>query len=172
MPKPMTTPRLLLFASILLLPVISVRATSNYQYGPDEYVTVTNGLSPDGKIAVTAHGSGELGDENFHLYLTDAGTGKKIGPLEEISEFLDTAANAFAAKWSSDGQDVTIVWRVDRHEPLKAISYRITGRRAQKIKGPFNVKEGDALEKFFIREVPAGDRKPSPKIFGTPLKHD
>jgi hypothetical protein len=167
----MTTRPLLLFASILLLPVTPVRATWNYEYGPDEYVTVAKGISPDGKIAITAHGSGELGDENFHLYLTDAGTGKNIGPLEEIKYFLDTAAGAFAAQWSSDGYEVTIVWRVDRHEPLKAISYRITGRRAQKIKGPFNVKDGDALEKFFVQEC-AGDGKPSPRIFGTPLKHD
>src|SRR6202162_2217028 len=148
----MTTRRLLLFVWILLLPVISVRATANYEYGPDEYVTVTKGISPDGKIAITAHGSGELGDENFHLYLTDASTGKKIGPLEEINEFLDTAANAFAAQWSSDGQQVTIGWRDVRHEPITATSYRITGRRAQKIKGPFNVKDGDALEKFFVKE--------------------
>ncbi|MGZ4966624.1 MAG: hypothetical protein ACXV97_05570 [Chthoniobacterales bacterium] len=167
----MTTPRLLLFLSILLLPVISVRATWNYEYGPDEYVTVAKGISPDGKIAITAHGSGELGDENFRLYLTDAVTGKKIGPLDEMKEFLDTGAGAFLAQWSSDSQQVTIVWRVDRHEPLKAVSYRITGRRAQKIKGPFNVKDGDALEKSFIQEC-AGDGKPSPKIFGTPLKHN
>ena len=167
----MITSRFFLFGSILLLPVSSVLATWNYEYGPNEYVTVANGISPDRKIAITAHGSGELGDENFHLYLTDAGTGKKIGPLEEINEFLDTAAGAFGAQWSSDGHEVTIVWRVDRHEPLKAISYRITGRRAQKIKGPFNVKDGDALEKFFVKEC-AGDGKPSPKIFGTPLKHD
>src|SRR5437588_11399419 len=73
----MATPRLLLFVSTLLLPVISVRATWNYEYGPDEYVTVAKGISPDGKIAITAHGSGELGDEHFHLYLTDASTGKK-----------------------------------------------------------------------------------------------
>ena len=167
----MTTPRLLLFASLLLLPITPARATWNYQYGKDEYVTIANGISPDGKIAITAHGSGELGDENFHLYLTDVGTGKKIGPLTEITEFLDTAGPAFGAQWSVDGQQVTIVWRVDRHEPLKAISYRIAGRRAQKITGPFNVKDGDALEKFFIKEC-AGEGKPSPKIFGTPLKHD
>ena len=156
---------------MLLWPGISVRATSNYEYGPDEYVTVTNGLSPDGKIAITAHGTGELGADDFHLYLTDAGTGKKIGPLEEITEFLNTAAYKYAAQWSSGGQQVTIVWLVDRHAPLKAISYRITGRRAQKIKGPFNVKEGDALEKFFMKEC-VDAQKPSPKIFGTPLKHD
>ena len=167
----MTTPRLVIFLSILLLPVVSVRATWNYEYGPDEYVTIAKGISPDGKIAITAHGGGELGYDNFHLYLTDAVTGKKIGPLEEINEFLDTAGPAFLAQWSRDGQQVTIVWRVDRHEPLKAISYRIAGRRAEKIKGPFNVKDGDALKKAFIQEC-AGDGKPSPKIFGTPLKHD
>jgi hypothetical protein len=165
----MITRRLFLFGSILLLPVFSVFATWNYEYGPDEYVTIANGISPDGKIAITAHGSGELGYDNFHLYLTDADTGKKIGPLEEIKEFLDTGAGAFGAQWSKDGQQVTIVWRVDRHEPLKAISYRIAGRRAEKMKGPFNVKDGDALEKFFIKEC-SGDGKPSPKTFGTPLK--
>ena len=165
----MIIPRLLLFLSTLLLPVISALATWNYEYGPDEYVTIANGISPDGKIAVTAHGSGELGYDNFHLYLTDAVTGKKIGPLEEIKEFLDTGAGAFGAQWSKDSQQVTIVWRVDRHEPLKAISYRIAGRRAEKIKGPFNVRDGDALEKFFIKEC-SGNGKPSPKIFGTPLK--
>ena len=167
----MSTPRLFLFGSILLLPVVSAFATWNYEYGRDEYVTVAKGLSPDGKIAITAHGSGELGDENFHLYLTDAATGKKIGKLEEITEFLDTAGPAFLAQWASDGRQVTIVWRVDRHEPLKAVSYRISGRRAEKIKGPFNVKDGDALENVFIKEC-AGDGKPSPKIFGTSLKHD
>jgi hypothetical protein len=166
----MITPRLFLFALILLVPV-PLRATSNYEYGPNEYVTIAKGISPDGKIAITTHGSGDLGYDNFHLYLTDAVTGKKIGPLEEITEFLDTAADVFAAQWSSDSQQVTIVWRVDRHEPLKAISYRITGRRAQKIKGPFNVKDGDVLEKFFVKEC-VDDRKPSPKIFGTSLKHD
>lgn len=165
----MTTRRLSLFGSVLLLPVLSALATWNYEYGADEYVTIANGISPDRKIAITAHGKGELGYENFHLYLTDAGTGKKIGPLEEIKEFLDSGAGAFGAQWSRDGQQVTIVWRVDRHEPLKAISYRIARRRAEKIKGPFDVKDGDALEKLYIKEC-SGDGKPSPRIFGTPLK--
>src|SRR6266850_3199339 len=104
----MTTQRFLVLALAMLLGTSSARATSNYEYGPDEYVTITKGISPDGKIAITAHGSGELGEENFHLYLTDAGTGKKIGPLEEIQYFLNTAANKYAAQWSNDGQEVTI----------------------------------------------------------------
>ena len=118
----MTTTRLTLLAGIILLSAASLRATANYEYGPDEYVTVSNGLSPDGKFAITAHGGGELGYEKFRLFLTDAVSGKKIGPLEEITEFLDTDAGAFAARWSKDSQEVTIVWRVDRHEPLKAIA--------------------------------------------------
>ncbi|MEY2558670.1 MAG: hypothetical protein QOE34_2095 [Verrucomicrobiota bacterium] len=138
----MTSPRFIFLASILLLlQASSLRATSNHEYGPIEYVTVTSGLSPDGKFAITAHGGGELGYDNFHLYLTDAVTGKKIGPLEEVKDTLDTGADAFAAQWSQDSQQVTIVYRVDRHAPLKAVSYRIiTGRRAHRIEGPFDVK--------------------------------
>ena len=166
----MNTRRLVVFFAAIVFTTGLALATSNYTYGPDEYVTIANGISPDGKIAITAHGRGELGIDDFHLYLTNAATGKKIGPLEEVTEFLDTAAHAFAAQWSSDGQQVSIVWRVDRHEPLKAISYRITGGRAQKIKGPYNVKDGDALEKFFIKECAGDNAKPSPKIFGKPAR--
>ena len=118
---------------------------------------------------MSAHGGGELGYDNFHLYLTDANTGKKIGPLEEVKETLDTGADAFAAKWSKDSQQVIIVYRVDRHEPLKAISYRITGRRARHIKGPFDVKSEDLIK--YWQTYRSGESV-SPKIFGTSLKHE
>ena len=67
-------------------------ATDNYEYGQDEYVTIVKGLSPNGSFAITAHGEGEYGYERFHIYLTDARTGKNIGPLEEIAKILDTGA--------------------------------------------------------------------------------
>ena len=97
---------------------------------------VANGISPDERYAITAHGGGQLGYDNFHLYFTDAMTGKNIGPLEEIVETLDTSANAFSAKWSSDSKQVIIIYRVDRHAPLKAVTYRVAGRRARCTKGP------------------------------------
>jgi hypothetical protein len=165
----MTTPRLFLLFSILLLPITAALATSNYEYGPDEYVTVSNGMSPDGKFAITAHGGGEMGYDHFHLYLTDAITGKKVGPLQEVADTLDTGADAFAAKWSRDSQQVTIVYRVDRHAPLKAISYRVTSRRARLIKGPFDVKNEELIAYW---QTNGSDAQPSPKTFGTPLKHD
>ena len=165
----MTARRFVLSLSAMVLPISFALATSNYEYGPDEYVTIASGISPDRKFAITAHGSGDMGYDNFHLYLHDALTGKKIGPLEEVKETLDTGADAFAAKWSKDSQEVTIVYRVDRHEPLKAVSYRIAARRAQRIKGPFDVKS-DELLKYW--QTHSSESKPSPKIFGTPLKHD
>jgi hypothetical protein len=165
----MTARRFVLSLSAMVLPISFALATSNYEYGPDEYVTIASGISPDGKFAITAHGSGDMGYDNFHLYLHDALTGKKIGPLEEVKETLDTGADAFAAKWSKDSQEVTIVYRVDRHEPLKAVSYRIATRRAQRIKGPFDVKSDELLKYWQTR---SSESKPSPKIFGNPLKHD
>ena len=151
--------------SILLVSVAPIFATSNYEYGPDEFVTIATGISPDSKYAITAHGEGEYGDENFHIFLTDAVSGKKIGPLEEIVETLDTGAGAFCAKWSADSREVTIVYRVDRRAPLKAVSYRIGNRRAKLLKGPIDVKSEDLIS-YWQRQC--SEPKPSEKIFGTP----
>jgi hypothetical protein len=113
-------------------------ATSNYTYKPDEYVVVNNGRSPNGQYSIATHGEGELGYDHFHVYLMDARTGKKIGPLEEIKDTLDTGADAFDAEWSADSREVSITYRVDRHVAVK-IRYRIEGRRASRISGPSNV---------------------------------
>jgi hypothetical protein len=163
----MIASRLALFLSALLLPITLALATSNYEYGPDEYVTVANGISPDNQYAITAHGAGKLGYDNFHLYLMDASTGKSFGPLQEIVETLDTAANAFSAKWSSDSKQVIIIYRVDRHAPLKAVTYGIAGRRARCIKGPFDVT-GEEFKKYWHEHSSAPAA--SPKIFGAPLR--
>ena len=164
----MTIYRALLVLCVMLLPTTLARATSNYHYGPDEYVTVAKGISPNGKYAITAHGEGEYGYDNFHIFLTDAVSGKKIGPLEEIVDTLDTGADAFAAKWSKDSQQVDIIYRVDRHAPLKAVSYCITNGRARRIKGPFDVRSAELLTYW---QKQSAESKPSEKTFGTPIAH-
>ncbi len=163
-----TIPRSILFlcATCILAPLAT--ATSNHEYGPDEYVTIAKGISPNGEYAITAHGTGDLGYDNFHLYLTDALTGKTIGPLEEIVETLDTGADAFSAKWAKDSQQVIIIYRVDRHAPLKAVCYRITNGRAHRINGPFNVTT-DELIAYWQNQ--SSQSKPSQKIFGLPVSH-
>ena len=125
--------------SLIVLP-FAAQATSNYDYKPDEYVTIVDGRSPDGHYAVAAHGEGDLGYDNFHIYLMDGQTGRRIGPLEEIRDTLDTGADAFYAKWSSDARQVSITYRVDRHVAMM-IRYRIEHRRAYLISGPTQVEK-------------------------------
>ena len=114
------------------------RATSNYEFKPDEFVVITNGRSPDGKYSIAAHGQGDLGYDNFHLYLMDASTGRKIGALEEIKDPLDTGPDAFSAEWSADSRQVSITYRVDRREVVM-VRYRIENGRATRISGPVKV---------------------------------
>jgi len=166
----MTIERFIPSICALLLSMAAALATSVYHYGPDEYVTIVSGLSPDGKHAITAHGEGDNGYDHFHIYLTDAASGRKIGVLEEIAGALDTGADAFCAKWSDDSKTVTIIYRVDqlsRNLPLRAVSYRISGQRAHRLKGPFKVR---GSELFAYYQDSQHETKPSPKVFGTPLK--
>ena len=155
---------------LLALAVFPTRgfATANYEYGPDEYVTIVKGLSPDGRIAITAHGEGDYGYGNFHLYLTDATTGRHIGPLEEVDPVLDTAADAFGAIWSKDSSMVTIVWRWSRHDPFKAVTYKITPKRAfPRTKEAVDADEHGA---FWAANCSGRSPTPTPKRFGTPKK--
>ncbi len=112
-----------------------LKATSNYQYKPDEYVVVSAGRSPSGQYSIAAHGEGELGIDNFHLYLMNAQTGKVISVLEEVKDPLDTGAEAFHAKWSADSRQVTITYRVDRRESVM-VRYRIDNGRVALVSGP------------------------------------
>lgn len=125
----------ILVIALFAIGVSFVLATSNREYGPNEYVVIDGGLSPDRKYSIAAHGGGELGYGNFHIYLMNAVTGKKIGPLEEIKDNLDTGADAFYAKWSPNSTEVAIRYRIDRREALE-VRYRIANGRAYLIKGP------------------------------------
>lgn len=123
-----------------LVAVGEADATANRRYGPNEYVVISNGVAPDGRHAVAAHGDSELGDENFHLYLMGAPSGAeknrpRIGPLEEVSEILDTDAQFYDAAWTPDSRHVALHFRADRHLRV-AMIYRIEARRAFLVQGP------------------------------------
>jgi hypothetical protein len=79
------------------------------------------------------------GFDHFHLYLMDAKTGEKIGPLEEIKDPLDTRADPFYAKSSADSYEVSTTYRVDRHEAVM-VRHRIDNRRAYRLGGPTKVE--------------------------------
>lgn len=135
--------------TFFIVDVSAAFATSNHEYKKNEYVTISNGTSPDKKVSIKAHGEGDLGYDNFHLYLFDELSKKKIGPLTEIVDVLDTGADAFAAKWSDDSKTVTIIYRVDRHSPLKSMTYTLAnGRALPKSKQPVDVTSKD-LEDYW-----------------------
>jgi len=166
----MTIQRTFFAVFALLILATAAFATSNYEYGPDEYVTIASGISPNGDFAITAHGEGESGYDHFHLFLTNAVSGKKIGPLEGLGEALDSGADAFCAKWSEDSKTVTIVYRWVDRKTFKAVTYRISKGRAHRLKGPYNVKDPDLFGLWMDRCGIGSQSQPSPKIFGTPVK--
>lgn len=158
--------RKLLCAAVVLLAAATAWATFNYEYGADEYVTIYHGISPDGRLAITAHGEGELGTDHFHVYLFDAVAGKKIGPLEEIREVLDTGAGAYAAKWKPDSSEASIVYRVDRHAPLKAMAYRFAkGRAFPLTRQPVDLRDNDPLVRLYVESK---DNQTPDRVFGMP----
>ncbi len=111
------------------------QATSSYAYRSDEYATVRNGEAPSRKYSVAAHGNGESGDEDFHLYLMAEPGHRRIGPLEEVTEILDTAPSAYEAVWSPNSRYVALFYRSDRHVRAMTL-YRIERGRAYLITGP------------------------------------
>ena len=122
----------LLLAGNLVAPA---RATSFHTYGKDDYARVGDGMAPNKKYSIAAHGHGEDGDEDFHLYLMEEPGHRKIGPLEEIKSILDTAPEAFQAKWSANSRFVALLHRADRHL-IELHLYRIENGRAYPITGP------------------------------------
>ncbi len=111
-------------------------ATATYQYRKNELAIIESGLSPDKRYSVAAHGEGEYGSDDFHLYLMREPGHRKIGVLEEVGpDILDSAPDAYSAAWSADSRHVAIHYRADRHM-YAMVLYRIDGGRAVAVTGP------------------------------------
>lgn len=111
-------------------------ATSNYAYGKHEYALIHGGRSPDGRYSIASHGEGELGDENFHVYLMAEPRHRKLVALPDIGEdVLDSSPVAYWAAWSKDSRHVAVSHRVNRHM-MQTKLYRIEGAQARRITGP------------------------------------
>jgi hypothetical protein len=114
------------------------RATDSYDYQPGETLVIDHGLSPDKRFSIAAGASDKGRVYRFCLFLVDAKSRKRIGPLEELQEPLDTGAQSFHAAWTPDSRHVAITYRVDRHE-FHLLIYRIEGRRAFSVTGPLDL---------------------------------
>src|ERR1700743_3062451 len=117
-------------------------ATSNHKYAKGEYATIYHGLAPNKKMSLASHGTGDLGDEDFHVWLMSEPGHRRIMALPDISSDnnLDTAPDAYHAFWSPDARYVAVIFRTDRHE-LGLNLYSIENGRAQPIPAPNLFKE-------------------------------
>ena len=127
-----------IFATIVFTCAIqSVLATSTYQYDKDEYVIIKDGMAPNKLYSLASHGSGELGNEGFHVYLMTESAHKTIAPLEAIGQntILDSDPEAYHAAWSPDSRHVAVHFRSDRHI-LAMLLYEIRNRRPHLLNAP------------------------------------
>lgn len=143
--------KILAFASLAVLACLAASpagATSSYQYGKDEYVVIEDGLAPNKRLSIAAHGSGEFGDEDFHVWLMAEPAHKRLAVLDDMTcpddgvsrACLDSGANAYNAVWAPDSRHVAVSYRTNRHM-LQLNVYAIEGRRAVLLRGPSLFRE-------------------------------
>ena len=126
-------------------------ATSNYSYRKNEYRVVQDGYAPNRRYSIAAHGGGELGYDNFRLYLMAEPRHRRVAPLEGIGpDVLDTGADAYRAAWSADSRHVALHYRIDRHQGMVSL-FAIRNGRTAPVSGP------DPLRAVMKRATSADD---------------
>jgi hypothetical protein len=121
---------------LLALAFVPARATSEYNYGKNEYVIIRNGLAPNGQMSLASHSDGD-GNESFHVWLMAEPEHRKIVVLPGIGSDnnLDTAADAYRADWSKDSHHVAVLFRSSRQQ-FEYNLYGIEGRNLRPIRTP------------------------------------
>lgn len=132
----------LILATFLALAASPARATDSHEYAKDEYGIISAGLAPNKHLSLAAHGEGELGDSNFHVWLMAEPAHRKLAVLPGISSDnnLDTGPGAYYAMWSKDSRRAAVSFRRDRHE-IQLNIYEIDGGRARLTTGPSLFKD-------------------------------
>lgn len=116
------------------------RATSVYEYAKGEYAVIDGGTAPNKQLSLAAHGQGEFGSDDFHVYLMAEPAHRKIRTLDGIINNLDSGPTAFHAEWAPDSRHVAVAYRIERHVTINLL-YRIERDRAIGIDGTSLFKE-------------------------------
>jgi hypothetical protein len=137
----------LVLAALLALGIAPVRATDTHDYTSGEYAIIRDGLAPDKRKSLAAHGDGEGGSENFHVWLMAEPAHRRIAALDDIgdSNNLDTGPDAYHARWSDDSHHVAVAFRSGRHE-VQLNLYRVASGSAHLIAGPSLFREVTSRE--------------------------
>jgi hypothetical protein len=135
----------LILAALLACAITPARATDEHDYARGEYAIIRDGLAPDKHRSLAAHGDGDGGSENFHVWLMAEPAHRKLMALDDIDARLDSGPNAYYAFWSKDSHSVAVTYRSDRHI-VELNLYRIEGRRAHPVLGPSLFKDVTSRE--------------------------
>ncbi len=127
----------IVFAALLAFAVSPANATDNHEYAKDEYAIIRDGLAPNKQLSLASHGEGELGDEDFHVWLMAEPKHRKLARLDNIGSDnnLDTGPNAYQATWAPDSRHVAVNFRSSRHV-LELNLYHVENRRMRSVTGP------------------------------------
>jgi len=125
-----------ILAVLVALGFAPAHATDSHDYGTDEYAIIHDGMAPNKRLSLAAHGDGDGGSDNFHVWLMAEPAHRKIVPLGNIGSDnnLDTGPNAYHAQWRADSRGVAVLFRSGRHE-VQLNLYRIEGTRAHLVRG-------------------------------------
>ncbi len=112
-------------------------ATAVYEYKPGEHVIVDQGQAPNNKLSIAAHGEGEMGSDNFHLYLMAEPAHKVIAPLDSIDFECNSGFRPHGVSRTLVARSghVAIMFRFDRHY-LAMHLYEIGNGRPESVGGP------------------------------------
>ncbi len=132
----------IVFLAPLMLAPLPGRATDSHAYGNDEYATIRDGLAPNRQISLAAHGDGDMGSENFHIWLMVEPAHRKLVALPGIGDDnnLDTGPASYRAQWSADLRRVAVSFRSDRRIVTLNL-YTIENRKPVQIAGPTLFRE-------------------------------
>jgi len=95
---------LLLILAALFTCATAARATDEHTYTKGEYALIRDGLAPDKRKSLAAHGDGDGGRDNFHVWLMAEPVHRKLMALDDIDARLDSGPNAYYAFWSKDSR--------------------------------------------------------------------
>jgi hypothetical protein len=112
-------------------------ATSASPYKKDEYPIISHGLAPNKQVSIAAHGEGEDGSDNFHVYVMEEPEHKRKAILAGVgaNDMLDSSPTAYEAIWSEDSRYVAISYRRNRHLRVVRLYYIHRGQ-ARQLKEP------------------------------------
>jgi hypothetical protein len=95
------------------------RATDSHDYARDEYAIIRDGLSPNRHFSLAAHGDGDGGSDNFHVWLMAEPAHRRPRLVSGPSLFKDLTSRDVTERDDMRRSTPQIEWKNPRRFVLK-----------------------------------------------------